>query len=364
MVKRIVRKMYILFLKNRWKINGSGATMLADSYLKDYRESRHSIGKVLGIHRRGFTVPDWCYMGLNKRNYVNYLSNARYYGMHPLNGRYSAWIDDKLTLKYLCAGTELDQYMPEYYFHINARGDVLCLPDCPGEKTDAAVGDIAALLRQKGELAMKKIAGSIGEGFYKAEYCEGKYLLNGEQLDAEGFCRKTATLREYLVTEFLRPHRELALYCPETVNCIRYLMGVRGGKTLPLKGYIRFGTKRSGYVENYNAGGVLCYLNADGEFSEGNVIDFQRNRNCMVREHPDTGRRLEGKIPMWENIVEACVAFHEHFPQMEYLGFDFVVTSDGKVKILEINSLTSLDAIQLDGSILDSRVGAFFQERM
>lgn len=40
--------------------------------------------------------------------------------------------------------------------------------------------------------------------------------------------------------------------------------------------------------------------------------------------------------------MEACRAFHKQFPQLEYLGIDFVVTSNDKVKILEINSLTSI----------------------
>lgn len=364
MIKKIAKKAYILFLKARWGMRGPGVFMLADSYLKDYRDGKVSFGKIFGMHRRGFTVPDWRYLGLNKQNCAGYLSNVQYYGMHPLNGRYSAWIDDKLTLKYLCAGTELDQYMPEYYFHISAGGDILCLPDCPVKKEAAAVEDIAALLRQKGELALKKVAGSIGEGFYRAEYSGGNYLLNGRMLKEESFCSEIASLREYLVTEFLKPHRELAGYCSDTVNCIRYLLGARGGKTLLLKGFIRFGTRQSGFVENYNAGGVLCYLNADGEFSGGNVVNIESSENRLIREHPDTGRRLEGKIPLWENIVEACRAFHKQFPQLEYLGIDFVVTSNDKVKILEINSLTSLDTIQLDGSILESEAGAFFRERM
>lgn len=232
MIKRIAKKAYILFLKARWEMRGPGVFILADSYLKDYRDGKVSFGKIFGIHRRGFTVPDWRYLGLNKQNCARYLSNVQYYGMHPLNGRYSAWIDDKLTLKYLCAGTELDQYMPEYYFHISAGGDILCLPDCPVKKEAAVVEDIAALLRQKGELALKKVAGSIGEGFYRAEYSGGNYLLNGRMLKEDSFCSEIASLREYLVTEFLKPHRELAEYCSDTVNCIRYLLGVWGGVKL------------------------------------------------------------------------------------------------------------------------------------
>ena len=49
---------------------------------------------------------------------------------------------------------------------------------------------------------------------------------------------------------------------------------------------------------------------------------------------------------------------------MNYMGLDFVVTSKNEVKILEINTLTSLDAIQLQGSILKTPQGEFFKQHL
>ena len=54
----------------------------------------------------------------------------------------------------------------------------------------------------------------------------------------------------------------------------------------------------------------------------------------------------------------------KYFPQMNYMGLDFVATSKNEVKILEINSLTSLDAIQLQGSILKMPQGEFFKQHL
>lgn len=51
-------------------------------------------------------------------------------------------------------------------------------------------------------------------------------------------------------------------------------------------------------------------------------------------------------------------------PQMVYMGIDFCITNDNKVKIIEINSLTSLDSIQTDKSIYDTKGGEFFRERL
>ena len=51
-------------------------------------------------------------------------------------------------------------------------------------------------------------------------------------------------------------------------------------------------------------------------------------------------------------------------PQMVYMGIDFCITNDNKVKIIEINSLTSLDCIQTDKSIYETEGGEFFKERV
>ena len=44
----------------------------------------------------------------------------------------------------------------------------------------------------------------------------------------------------------------------------------------------------------------------------------------------------------------------------KYLGFDFVVTSKDEVKLLEINSLSSLDALQFDVPMWENENGKWF----
>lgn len=129
-------------------------------------------------------------------------------------------------------------------------------------------------------------------------------------------------------------------FSADTVNTLRYLVGRdEAGKMNLIKSYIRFGTKASGFVENYAVGGVLCYVSDNENFEYGNLLDLKE-------------------------IQTAANEFGNSFPQMDYLGFDFVVTNKNEVKILEINSLTSLDTIQLQGSILKTPQGEFFRKRL
>lgn len=364
MLKKLGRRAYVRYLRARWKMEPDGASLLGGVFYQDYKGNLHKLLKVYGIHKRGFSWDDWHVCGMTRENQHEFLKTSQYYAMHPLNNGYSHWIDDKLTLKYLCAGTHLDMYMPRYYFQIGGNGNVLCLPDLP-ETYGSDADSIIRLLENVGELALKRRAGSLGEGFYKASFQDGVYRLN-DKIFAQGQMRKElAGLRDYLVTEYLHPHAEMVPFCADTVNCLRYLVGRgRDGVMRLIKSYIRFGTEESGFVENYAAGGVLCFVNERGMFREGNRLNLKTRENIVIQNHPDTGAALCGTVPLWEKIQEAAKELGVYFPQMNYMGIDFVITDKSEVKILEINSLTSLDALQLEGTVLRGSSGEFFKARL
>ena len=366
MLKKAVAKIHDLILQKKWNMSAGGANFLGGDYRQDYKQHGKEFRKVYLIHREGFSWDDWHVNELTKENCSEYLRTAQYYAMHPLNGQYSHWVDDKLTLKYLCAGTVLDKYMPKYYYPVNDSGNVLALSDAPNEqKGQCTAENIIECLKTTGELAVKRISGSLGEGFYKASYKDGKYYLNDKVYSEHELEKAFGELKDYLITEYLHPHKDLVPFCADTANCIRYLIGRdNNGKMNFIKSFIRLGTKASGFVENYNAGGVLCYIEENGEFKNGNVFDIKSGTNKIIEEHPDSKQKLIGTIPLWNEIQKAADEFGKYFPQMNYMGLDFVVTSKNEVKILEINSLTSLDAIQLQGSILKTPQGEFFKQHL
>lgn len=360
-LKALGYRLYMRGLRKRYGVSG-GDWLLAESFLGDWRSRIVPPAQIWKIHRRGFTVLDWNVCGLTEENYKRYLSSAEYCAMHPINGMYSKWIDDKLTLKYLTYGTKAD-IMPRYFFSIRRDGQVDVLPDAP-EGSNGTVEAIAALLREEKCLAVKQMAGSLGEGFYKAEYIDGTYRLNGVQIDESELLKTLSGLREYLVMEYLRPHPYFAQFCPDTVNCIRYIAAKIDGELVCASTFIRFGTVKSAPVENYGAGGVLSFVNEKGEFAQGNLFNFDTLRNIEITRHPDTGIVLQGKIPHWTRVQEAVKDFSDMFPQLDYMGFDLVVTERDEVKMLEINSLPALCAAQLKGSLLESPAAAFYKRRI
>ena len=196
------------------------------------------------------------------------------------------------------------------------------------------------------------------------EYNDGVYYMNGEKMNREQFMSKICSLRNYIVTEFLFPHPEIAKLCDKSVGCLRYIVGRnKKGEIQDIYSFMRFGTSKSKYVENYNSGGVLSIIH-DGKYIGGNVLDFETNTNCKIERHPDNDVVLKGEIPHWDIIVQAAHEIADVMPQVSYMGIDFCITNTDKVKVIEINSLSSLDSLQTDMSIFDTSAGVFFRERL
>lgn len=252
---------YGIWLQYRWNLKTArSAGSLRNVFASDWKKGKARPAEILRAHHFGWGVDDWrmCGGGLTPETCGGYLSTVEYRRLHPLNGTYSSWVDDKLTLKYLCGGS-LSNLMPEYYFQI-LDGSVLALPDCPGGLSGSGVCGVSELLRDRDTLAFKLVRGSLGEGFYKAKNVGEAVMVNGRSMSWVEFEAWVLTLEGYIVTEYLRPHPDMHAFSSSTANAVRYLVANEKGSPRFLHSFVRFGTSASGFVENYNAGGgaVLC----------------------------------------------------------------------------------------------------------
>lgn len=164
LLKKVVRKAYQMMLAKKWNMGIGGASLLTDVFYHDYRKHMSHAPEVYSIHRKGFSWDDWYVNDLDKNDYTEYLKTAQYYAMHPLNGNFSHWIDDKLTLKYLCAGTVLDKYMPEYYYQIDKNGNIQKLPDGPDF---CSGGGSQSFLKIKESLHLNVLLAHLEKGFIR-----------------------------------------------------------------------------------------------------------------------------------------------------------------------------------------------------
>jgi hypothetical protein len=297
-----------------------------------------SLRKKIWALRRGFISDKVIKFGLTEENYQDYISDFAYYKLHPINQYFSIWIDDKLTLKFILH--PFNENLPEYYFHIR-NGEILPLLEAPKE-TPYTTSSIIHLLEEKNSLTIKLVTGSKGEGFIKLHNRDGRYFFNKEEFTVKELSEKLDNLIKqpgfgYLITEYIKPCRELSEIWSKSPNTIRLsVFKLDDGFPHIVFAYIRFGTEQTGYVDNASVGAITCRIDVEtGRFSEGEFHDgliYYKHKF-----HPDSGELLEGTIPRWNEIKEKIVKICSYLPQLIYLGIDLIVTDEG-FKIIEINS--------------------------
>lgn len=327
-------------------------------------KSNRSIGDRFWCLRNGFALSDLNLYGAEnlKQHKKDYLSARDYYKLHPINGAYSVWIDDKMTTKYVLA--KYNQYLPEYYFQLE-KNRTMRLGDCP-KTYSADLDGVLDLLKDKKLLAAKRLWGAGGVGFYRLAYQDGQFLLTGKPVSEEELRKFLAGLESYLILEFIENHRAIREIWPESTNTMRVLMANCDGKLVLMRSFIRFGNANSNGVDNAHAGGIESVIDED----TGKIL-FTQSQDVYgtptkITRHPDSGVSFDIQIPRWEEIISKLEEICMEYPQLRYWGFDVAVTEDS-FKILEINSLSGLMAAQSKEPLMKDpktrAVYAYFKSR-
>lgn len=340
-MKKIIRKCSSLFLRAKG-YSSYISYQLYDEIIEDFFENKkYSIFEKIWAYRHGFLSDKLGLYNLNSSNYKNYLSDFAYYKMHPINGRYSAWIDDKLTLRYTLYN--FSDYLPDYYFQLN-KGTVLKLADCPSYLENEIDG-IIELLREKEKLAVKLLSGGCGIGFYKLSFKNKEFYLNNVSISLHDLKSFLNSLESYLITEYIEAHDSIRKIYDVTPNALR-IVTINPDKEEPriLFSLIRFGNAKTGMVDNTYAGWLFSKINIDNGAFE-NPKMYIDGKAVSQLKHPDTGVDLTGTIPYWPTIKEKTIEIAKALPQLVYMGFDVIVTNNG-LKIIEINSLPAITSIQ------------------
>lgn len=301
------------------------------------------LGQRLWAVRNGFSAEIVKLYGIEelKAHKKDYLSTKEYYKLHPLNNVYTFWIDDKLTTKYVFS--KFNEYLPKYYFHIEGSEIQRC-GDCKKPYPTTPEGMLECL-DDCGLLALKRIVGSYGAGFYRVEKKDGGYTVNGKTASRAEVLKLFAGLRNYLVMECIQNHRVLRKVWPNALNTMRVLISNINGEITVLGAFIRFGTKESGGVDNAAAGGFEVTIDENTGHTQWGFTKHSDILRENIMAHPDSGVSVDFQIPYWDEIISKLKEITAEYPQLRFLGYDIAVEDDS-FKIIEINSLSGLVALQ------------------
>lgn len=305
---------------------------------EDMHDKHTTAAEKKWAHERGFLSYHIKQYGLTEDNWRDCLSDRDYKWLRPLNNEYRKLLWDKVTLRYCL--DKYRRYLPEYYYHIvprNGKTELLKMPDCP-EYLPRSLDGLLELLRERKLLAMKPTVGSHGIGFYRLGFDGERYTVNGEEKTGSEMLTFFASLNDYYnISEYIVMHSALRKIYSEVACTVRIMVINRSGLDPVIENaYFRIGTKSTGFTDNIGSGGVFAYVDEKtGFFHDAEVIKEHVISPCPL--HPDTGAKIEGYLPHWDEVLSVIPEVCRYISPLEYLGFDVVITDSG-FKILEINT--------------------------
>lgn len=132
-MKLILKKTIIKLMKRRGYSEFATVNLCKDLFDDLMNNKDFTIKNKLWAYKRGFLSSKINDYGLTNENYDEYLSDFDYYKLYPLNSkRWSKFIDDKLTTKYILS--KYNTYLPQYYFNIKDKSTILPLQDYNSKK--------------------------------------------------------------------------------------------------------------------------------------------------------------------------------------------------------------------------------------
>ena len=344
-------------------VRGKWVQSFRKKLINDWNTCDLPIEKKIWAVENGFIPSSVLLYGLTEDNIKLYLSNLDYIKIHPLNNHFAFWINDKITLKNIFASPIRSisrpgityNLMPDYYLYIENDGHFSYLMDSPLHIPHDE-NYLLNLLKLKKILALKPSNGGGGFGFVKLEKIDDVITWNDSQISEAQFKDNQKSLNGYVVTEFLKQHKDFDSICDKSACTLRVLVVKNidntydGGKLDIIASYARFGTEASGGACNMHAGAVaISYDSETGAYGDFffRYKGFADKDQTRFDKHPDSNVALKGKtLPKYEEVKDVVLSACSYLSSLEYFGVDVVITDDS-VKILEINTLPAMSTPQV-----------------
>lgn len=179
---------------------------------------------------------------------------------------------------------------------------------------------VRAFTERQGTIVTKEPVGQAGTGVHRYHAAE--------VTDWSEFHRGLLERGELLIEEVIRQHADLAAVCPGTVNTTRVTAFFDGEKTHILAMAQKFG--RGAVSDQMTFGGFYTMLDESGH-SMGAGYD---SHGHVHERHPDSDFPIgDFQLPMIDEVKAFVDQVARVVPQVQYVGWDIVVTPDGPVLV-------------------------------
>lgn len=137
---------------------------------------------------------------------------------------------------------------------------------------------------------------------------------------------------DFTFQQIVEQHPTLSAFNPTSLNTIRIVTYRKPNRERKvLYSCLRFGGPGS-VIDNVCSGGG--YTGVD--INTGKLRD-RKKYSYHTMEMPMIAENLPDEIPCWEKIKTVALALHGRLPHFDIIGWDFSVTSEGSLTLIEYN---------------------------
>ena len=167
---RILKKIIInilAFFPTARGFTGRQAKLWVRKLYRDFTDRNgYSMGQKLWAYRHGFMPQQVDVFGITRDNYKDFISEREYIYLRPLNGKYSKWVNDRVTVRNIFK--PFKKNLPDVYYQFSERDLGLHIIPLDADKAKAGREDVLELIRQK-QIVILASAGGRKSVAIKAE---------------------------------------------------------------------------------------------------------------------------------------------------------------------------------------------------
>jgi hypothetical protein len=221
--------------------------------------------------------------------------------------------------------------------------------------------DVMATLEKEGKLVVKPFAMGKGNGVHLLTFENGRYYVDTEEYTYKNLVKYLKKLDGYLISEYIHQHEYSNKLYDRTTNTIRFIT-MRNTKTHEMELFFavqRIGRFKTIPVDNGSKGGLVANINLEtGELSEARCLQELGSWDV----HPDSGNPIKGAfIPNWDGIKKEMLDVCKKIPFMDFIAWDLLIMEDGRPCVIEANTSSGVNIIQLWGGQKQDELGDFFR---
>lgn len=317
----------------------------------------------LWLWRHGFTSLQGILYDFDRHDPKDYLSEYQRSRLYEtLNGRHRYLLDDKLSQHWMLA--DHPDNRPKAFGLVN-RGFVHGVAGTEYDGDPAPVSEwLPPALCEHSKLVLKQLRGLGGKEVRVCTY-DGAYRLDESSLSEDALCETVEKLSDYLVTEFVNQHPYATTLYPHSANTIRVMTiwdEETGELHLPAAVH-RIGTDQSRPIDNWSTGGLSADIDVEtGEIGRAARYPFSGDVEWYTT-HPDTGVQIEGaSVPNWEHVRSTVQRIALDNTNVPVVGWDIIVDESGTPVVIEANTGTGVELLQVHQPLLnDSRTAELIE---